>query len=115
MKKVLVVDDELNFTNLLRLHLADKYSIISANSGEEALEKAAKEHPDVITLDILMPGMNGIEVLRKLKKKKQTKSIPVILLTVLEKVEAASVFEHIRKPLDEAQLISSIERAISSS
>jgi CheY-like chemotaxis protein len=112
MAKILVVDDEMNFTNLVKLHLGKRYKVITANSGDDALQKAEKEHPDVITLDILMPGMNGIDVLKKLKQNRKTKNIPVILLTIADKMEKGRAFDLIHKPLDENRLINSIERAL---
>ena len=115
MAKILVVDDEANFVNLLKLHLNKRYEIITACDGEDALIKAKIECPDVITLDIIMPGINGIDVLRQLKKSKKTRKIPVILLTIVDKIEKrqlAEAFDLIKKPLDEEKLISSIEKAI---
>ena len=69
MNKILVVDDEVKVCELIKRYLETKmYSVITSNNGEDALEKVKIEKPDVILLDLRMPGMNGIEVLKKVKK-----------------------------------------------
>ncbi len=78
MKKILVVDDEENIRLLYKEELNDEgYQVEVAASAEEALEKIHSEKPDIITLDIKMPGMDGIELLDKLKK--DNSNIPIIL------------------------------------
>jgi DNA-binding response OmpR family regulator len=78
MKKILVVDDEENIRLLYKEELHDEgYQVDVAANAEEALEKIHSEKPDVITLDIKMPGMDGIELMEKLKKEKT--DIPIIL------------------------------------
>ena len=90
-KKILIVEDELDLCRIMETRLqANGYQIISAQSGEEALKKAQSSHPDLIVLDILLPGMDGFEVFRQLKKKRKTKNIPVILLTSLDYEKAVS-------------------------
>ena len=84
-KKVLVIDDDDN----LRTVLPDKLNISgfetdSATDGEEGLNKAFHFHPDIILLDMLMPKMNGLEVLEKLREDKWGQSVKVMMLTVLE-------------------------------
>jgi len=78
MKKILLVDDEDGIQMLYREELQDEgYEIISAYNGEEGLEKVKSESPDLVILDIQMPGMNGIETLRLMKKDNPT--LPIIL------------------------------------
>lgn len=78
MKKVLVVDDEENIRLLYREELHDEgYEVSVAANADEAMQKIHSEKPDVITLDIKMPGMDGLEFMQKLKDEKST--IPVIL------------------------------------
>jgi CheY-like chemotaxis protein len=80
MKRILIVDDEPHICELYRSDFEDEgYDVSVANSGEEALEEAEKNPPDLIILDIQMPGMDGIETLEKLIGK--DKGIPVILNT----------------------------------
>lgn len=78
MKTVLLVDDEANIRFVYEEELKeDGYRVISAANGQEALELFANEQPDLVILDIQMPGMNGIEVLRRMKTKNS--AVPVIL------------------------------------
>lgn len=80
--KILVVDDQLLSTRLLERRLVrSEMRVLSATNGTEGLRLAREEHPDVILLDIVMPGMDGIEVCRELKKDKGTRDIPVIFIT----------------------------------
>jgi len=80
-KKILVVDDEKDILELLSYNLTKEgFEVITARNGIEALE-LAKKGPDLIILDIMMPEMNGIEVIRELAKDAKTASIPIILLT----------------------------------
>lgn len=79
-KTILVVDDEQSIRFLYREELEeDGYNVITASDGEEALRKVQKERPDLITLDIRMPGMDGIEVLHRIRE--MDKNIPVIMST----------------------------------
>ena len=80
MKKILLVDDEEGIQMLYREELEDEgYEVISAYTGEEGLEKFKNESPDLVILDIQMPGMNGIETLRQMKM--ENPQIPIILST----------------------------------
>ena len=81
-EKILVVDDDIQIRNLLHEFLTGKgYEVILASNGEEAAELAKIEYPDVILLDIKMPGVDGIEVCRRLKAEAKTQFIPVIMIT----------------------------------
>ncbi len=78
MKKILLVDDEKNILIVYREEFEDEgYQVVAASNGEDGLAKFKDEKPDLVILDILMPGMNGIQVLRKMKMLDST--IPVIL------------------------------------
>ena len=80
--KILVVDDEVNITQILEFSIgAEGYEVIAAQNGEEAIDKARREQPDLIILDIMMPIIDGYEACRILKANPLTKHIPVILLT----------------------------------
>jgi twitching motility two-component system response regulator PilH len=81
-KRVLVVDDSATDRQLATSLLQKQgYSVIAAVDGEEALEKIAVEPPPLVVLDIILPGMNGYQVLRQLKSSPQTKDIKVILVS----------------------------------
>ena len=88
MKIVLIIDDEESIVNMYKTTLSD-YNVISATNGDEGLKLAIKEKPDLIYLDIIMPKFNGLDVLRNLKQNKDTKDIPVILLTNLPEEASA--------------------------
>jgi len=82
--KILIVDDERDALRILEKELAARgYSIIAADNGNDALNLAKSEHPDLIVLDIWMPDMDGSEVAARLKEDLTTKDIPIIFLTCL--------------------------------
>jgi diguanylate cyclase (GGDEF)-like protein len=82
--RILVIDDEK--TNLMVLHrlLSPDYTVFTAKSGEDGISRAASERPDLILLDIIMPDMNGFDVLKTLKDSPETQNIPVIIITGLD-------------------------------
>ena len=85
-RKILLVDDEIDFLDMMRLRLeANNYSVVTASEGNEALEKFRKDKPDAVLLDILMPGMDGIEVLKKMRRE-DTKT-PIFIITAFSNEE----------------------------
>ena len=81
-EKVLVVDDEEDILELVRYNLdKDGYKVTAALTGEEALRKARSENYDLIILDLMLPGIDGLEVTRKLRDDSKTRSVPVVMLT----------------------------------
>jgi len=80
-RKVLVVDDNVNFLQLAELALSSDYDVLTASDGLEGLSKAKKELPDVILLDVMMPHISGLEMLRMLLTEEETRGIPVIIFT----------------------------------
>lgn len=92
MKKILIVDDEPQYVEMLTMRLeANRYEVVGANNGEEALKKAESDRPNLVLLDVMMPGMDGFEVLRRLRMNEVTKKIPVVMLTA--KGESKSIFK----------------------
>lgn len=84
-EKILVVDDEPGVRGFLRDLLAEEgYEVVLASDGEEALGLAELENPEVILLDINMPGIDGIEVCKRLKAREETRYIPIIIITALD-------------------------------
>lgn len=84
MYKVLVADDEHNIRHILDFSLhAEGFQVIAALNGEEAFKLAAETIPDLVILDVMMPGQDGVETCRALKADERTSGIPVILLTAL--------------------------------
>jgi two-component system cell cycle response regulator len=87
-KKILIVDDDPTSLKVLESILSDeRYNIIKASNGEKALEAALNQLPDLILLDLMMPGIDGYEVTRKVKKDRRTKDVPIIIITSLEDSE----------------------------
>ncbi len=103
--KILIVDDEPDSLNLLYTFLENDYKVIVASNGSEALKLAAKSTPDLILLDVMMPDMDGYEVCRELKAKKETRSIPVIFVSSMSdmvdehKGLKAGAVDYITKPI----------------
>jgi DNA-binding response OmpR family regulator len=112
--KILIVDDEEQIRELLSGYFAEKgYAVILASNGEEAIELVEKETPEVILLDIKMPGTDGIEVCRTLKSGKKTGPIPVIMMTglndrVVDAIQARAD-DLIDKPFNLAELLIRVE------
>lgn len=85
--KILVVDDEQLNVELLEGMLSKNYDVVTAYDGNEALIKVETTFPDLVLLDIMLPGMNGYEVCRRLKSNARTMSIPVVMVTALKEKE----------------------------
>ena len=84
-KKILIIDDEPNVTEMLKDNLEFKgYEVCVANGGREGLEKAIEFKPDIITLDLKMPEMDGFQVLKALKSDNRTKDITIFIVSVLD-------------------------------
>ena len=116
---VLVVDDEEQVLNMVKKVLLEhEYDVSLARDGTEALEKVKEVSPDVILLDIQMPGMNGIEVTKTLKENDETKIIPIVILSVLHnadyRIEAlkAGADDFISKPFIVQELITRIKTLV---
>jgi len=112
---LLIADDEPLNVDLLRQELGTAgYRTLSAASGEEALRLAQKEQPDLVLLDVMMPGIDGYETCRRLKAAEATRSIPVIFLTALtdtfEKVRAfkAGAVDYVTKPFEPEELLARV-------
>ena len=105
MSKILVVDDEVKACKLLKRFLELKgYEVIVSNEGEDAIEKAKNEKPDTILLDIRMPGMEGTEVLKRIRE--FDKDVGIIMVTAVKEEATgkgaleAGADEYITKPID---------------
>lgn len=109
--KILVVDDEPDIPELVKLSLShEPYDFIVANSGMEAVDKSLEEHPDLILLDIMMPDMDGYEVVEHLKQDKDASDIPVIMVSAKTAVEdkvkgmELGIDDYISKPFDKREM-----------
>jgi CheY-like chemotaxis protein len=117
--RLAVVEDNADNRLLLQALLGDRYELIEYDNGTSALEGIAAERPDLVLLDISLPGMDGNEILRRIRKDLVLGSLPVIALTAhamagdREKFLAAGFNDYITKPIvDESQLFASIERLL---
>jgi DNA-binding response OmpR family regulator len=120
-KRVLIVDDESHIVELVRVCLEDTdYEILEAYDGQEALDKARLEKPDLILLDIMLPKMDGYEVCRNLKTDDSTKTIPVVMLTAKgQEVDKVKGFQsgadsYMTKPFSPLRLLTELEEKLSS-
>ncbi len=111
MKKVLVVDDSESIVNLISIKLSNEgYEVVKAYDGEEALDKAKIERPDLILLDVMMPKIDGKEVCRRLKADPEFSSTPIVMLTAVGEFEEQlkglelGADEYLTKPFDPGQL-----------
>ena len=92
-KKILIVDDERDFVLVLSAHLkAHGYNVISASDADEAITAVQTDRPDLIIMDVSMPGDDGLNVLMRLKASAHTSSVPVIMVTGLDPKARAEAF-----------------------
>ncbi len=118
MKKILIVEDMEMNRDLLNQLLEDDYELVEAVNGREGLEMAASEKPDLILLDIGLPGMDGWEVSAKLKENDELKDIPIIAVTAHamagdeEKAYAQGCNAYLSKPIDEDELWDKVSQLI---
>jgi type IV pilus assembly protein PilB len=118
--RVLAVDDDPFIRKMLQKVLTEaQYDVVLATDGEEALEKVYRERPDLIISDVVMPNMDGLSLVKKLKSQLQTSIIPVILLTTKDEVESevegleAGADDYIPKPIVANLLLARINRVLS--
>lgn len=106
MSKILVVDDESNMRFLLRMTLEPEgFEIVEAHHGAEALERVREERPTVIVTDLMMPVMNGRELIRQLRSDPGTSSIPIVVVSAGDNVEVEGADAFLPKPFDLDALI----------
>lgn len=115
MFKVLIADDEHNIRHILDFSLhAEGFDVVSASNGEDAFTLAVSEIPDLIILDVMMPGQGGVETCRLIKADDRTANIPVILLTARgsredrEKGKEAGADEYITKPFSPQKVVNAV-------
>ncbi len=115
MARILIVDDSPTEVHVLS-SILDKlgHSVITAANGEEGVEVAKSEVPDLVLMDVVMPGMNGFQATRQITKNSETAHIPVIIVTTKDQ-ETDRVWglrqgakDYVTKPVDEAELVEKI-------
>ncbi|MGA7821419.1 MAG: response regulator [Candidatus Sulfotelmatobacter sp.] len=114
---VLIVDDEVSARELLASYLEPEYRVAMADSGVEALKEAQRLRPDAITLDVMMPGGNGFEILVALRKNPETANIPVIILSIVDQKQvgfALGADDYLIKPVRKPALLETIRKYVPS-
>ena len=115
--KILVCDDERHIVRLIQVNLEKQgYQVVTAFDGKEGLEKIKSEKPNLVVLDVMMPYMDGFEVLKNLRREPSTEHLPVIMLTA--KAQDKDVFEgysygadmYLTKPFNPMELVSFVKR-----
>ncbi len=110
-KKVLIVDDEPHIVNLIKMTLEDKYDVIEAYSGTQALESVKKTTPDIILLDLMMPHVDGFKTCQLLREMPQTRRTPIMILSaksqIADKFKSVNVGadDYMVKPFEPADLV----------
>lgn len=115
--KILVCDDERHIVRLIQVNLERQgYNVVTAFDGKEGLEKVKAEKPDLCVLDVMMPYMDGFEVLKAIRRDPETEALPVIMLTA--KAQDKDVFEgyhygadmYLTKPFNPMELVTFVKR-----
>ena len=115
--KILVCDDERHIVRLIQVNLERQgYTVVTAFDGKEGLEKIRAEKPNLIVLDVMMPYMEGFEVLKNIRNEPETEALPVIMLTA--KAQDKDVFEgyhygadmYLTKPFNPMELVTFVKR-----
>ncbi len=117
MAKILLVDDEPDIRMLTKMMLEKAgHSVAEAVNGEEGMKMLDEDVPDLILLDVMMPGMKGWEVCQKVKKDRKTRGIPVVMFTIrgsedsVRKSYECGADAHINKPFEIAELIDTVNK-----
>jgi two-component system response regulator VicR len=115
-KKILVADDEQQLALAVKIRLESKgYLVVTAKDGQEAVDVAIREKPDLVILDVLMPVMDGYSCLRELNTKFGRGKLPVIILTARDRMkdlfELEGIEDYVVKPFDHDDLLIRIDRA----
>ena len=118
-RTIMLVDDELDIRIILRILLEDAATrILEVGNGYDALTMAKKTRPDLILLDWMMPGLNGLEVVEALRRDPETTEIPVIMLSSrnhaeeVKQILALGVIAYLAKPFSPLELLQTVERAL---
>ncbi len=119
-KRIMVVDDEQDIITLVAaIFEREGYEVITAMSGQECLDKLEKAKPDLILLDMMMPGMSGREVCEKIRANPKTKNLKLAFVTVArfsevgkEKLKGMNVLDYITKPFDNADLTKRVKKML---
>jgi len=118
-KKILLVDDSSTVLLMERMILSkSEYDVVTAKDGQEGVEKALAERPDLILMDVVMPRMDGYEACRRIREQEDTRAIPVIMVTTrgeLQSVEtgyASGCTDYVTKPINGLELLAKVRSCL---
>lgn len=121
-QRVLVVDDDPVILRLLEVNFEmEGYEVLSATDGEEAVRRALEERPDLMVCDIMMPNVNGLEVVERLRADERTRSMPIVLLSAkaqaneIQKGLEVGADEYLTKPFDPLELVERVQALLTKS
>ncbi len=118
-KTILIVDDDEDIRELVEITLEDShYSLRTAEDGEAGLNAIQDQRPDLVILDWMMPRLDGLQVVKKLRENTRTAGIPVVLLTSQpdkdhrEEIRTLGIFSYLQKPFSPLELIQTVQKAL---
>ncbi|MCX7591210.1 MAG: response regulator [Kiritimatiellae bacterium] len=116
-RRVLIIDDEPEFVDMIKMRLeANECEVLTAHDGPSGLEKIRKERPGLVLLDVMMPGMDGFQVLREIRQSDDIAHIPVVMLTAkgesksLFKAEELGATDYLIKPCNSQDLVKIVRK-----
>jgi CheY-like chemotaxis protein len=116
-KRILIVDDSSTARMMEQVLLGRAgYDFIIAENGQQAIDKASAEHPDLILMDVVMPQLDGVEACRQLRGRDETRAIPIVMVSTrgeepaLERAFAAGCSDYLPKPINATDLLSMVKR-----
>ncbi|MFL5352655.1 PleD family two-component system response regulator [Archangium sp.] len=119
-KKILLVDDSRTVLLMHQLLLADRgYEVLTARDGQDAIDRALSERPDIIFMDVLMPHMDGFAACQELRAHESTRHIPIIMVTTrgepqnVQRGYESGCSDYITKPFNDNELLNKLERYLS--
>jgi CheY-like chemotaxis protein len=118
-KKILVVDDSATILMMVRMVLGkDRYTLVTAGDGAEAVKKAREEKPDLVLMDVIMPKMTGFEACREMRRLPETSDTPIILVTTrgepesVEKGFQSGCSDYVTKPINGLELLAKVQSCL---
>jgi len=118
-KKILLVDDSSTVLLMERMILQkSQYDVVTAKDGQEGVERALSEKPDLILMDVVMPRMDGLEACRRLREQEDTRSIPVIMVTTRDELQglesgyASGCTDYVTKPINGLELLAKVRSCL---
>lgn len=115
-KRILVIEDDVNALRLLEYTLEQEgYQVFTATNGLEGLKKAQDEHPDLIILDIMLPGLDGYEICHRLRQKPENVTLPILMLSAKARQDDRNIGlrmgadDYLTKPADPSVIVTKVE------